>query len=96
MSITLEEVKKLAALSRINLSPEEEVSLQAEIGSILGYIDQINKIDLGNTGSDKGVPDQRNVWRNDEEVNVTGALTDRLLANTPSREGNYVKVKKIL
>lgn len=94
MAITIEEVKKLASLSRIKLSPEEEISMQNEISSILGYIDQINKVDLGDASND--LPEQRNIWREDGEVNPTGAYTESILNNAPAREGNYIKVKKIL
>lgn len=94
MAITIEEVKKLASLSRIKLSPEEEISMQTEISSILGYIDQINKVDLGDVSN--GLPEQRNIWREDGEVNPTGGYTESILNNAPAREGNYIKVKKIL
>ena len=94
MSITIEEVKKLASLSRIKLSPEEEISMQNEISTILGYIDQINKVDLGDVSN--GLPEQRNIWREDGEVNQTGVYTESILNNAPAREGNYIKVKKIL
>ena len=94
MSITAEEVKRLAALSRIKLSPEEESSMQTEISSILGYIDQISKADFAADAVEAS--DRRNIWREDKDVNETGANTEKLLSNAPSREGDYVKVKKIL
>jgi aspartyl-tRNA(Asn)/glutamyl-tRNA(Gln) amidotransferase subunit C len=94
MAITIEEVKKLASLSRIRLSPEEEISMQTEISSILGYVDQINKANLGDVSNT--LPEQRNVWREDGDVNPTGEYTEKILNNAPAREGNYVKVKKIL
>lgn len=94
MSISIEEVRKLAALSRISLSPEEEVSMQSDISSILGYVDQINKADLKDGPAE--ILERKNVWREDGDAHETGAYTDTLLANAPSRDGNYVKVKKIL
>ena len=94
MSITLEEVRKLASLSRIKLSPEEEVSMQHEISSILGYIEQINNADFGDEKIEEG--ERKNVWREDDSVNDSGVYTEKLLSNAPEREGNYFKVKKIL
>lgn len=94
MAITIEEVKKLASLSRIKISPEEEISMQVEISSILGYVDQINQVNLGDVANI--LPEQRNVWREDGEVNTSGEYTEKILNNAPGREGNYVKVKKIL
>ncbi len=93
MSISVEEIKKLAALSRIKLSPEEEVSMQTDISSILGYVEQINKADFG---TDADLPEQRNAWREDVGANEPGTYSEALLSNVPAREGDYVKVKKIL
>lgn len=91
-SITAEEVKKLAALSRIKLSEEEVSSLQGEMGSILGYVNEINSLSLESiVPVDTG---RKNIWREDGPANETGAVTEKLLTNAP-REGNYVKVKKI-
>ncbi len=67
--------------------------MQSEISSILGYVEQINKADFG---TDADLPEHRNVWREDGEVNESGAYSEALLANAPAREGDYVKVKKIL
>ena len=93
-SITAEEVKKLAALSRIQLSEEEVSSLQAEMGSILGYINEINSLKV--EASISAESDRRNIWREDVEPLESGTYTEKLLANAPAREGDYVKVKKIL
>lgn len=94
MAITTEEVKKLAALSRIKLTEEEERGLAGEIDSILGYVAEINKLDLDNVPSAEG--DRRNVLREDNDANAPGAYTEKLLALSPDRDGDYIKVKKIL
>ncbi len=35
-------------------------------------------------------------FRNDDEANVSGEYAEKLLALSPDRDGNYIKVKKIL
>jgi aspartyl-tRNA(Asn)/glutamyl-tRNA(Gln) amidotransferase subunit C len=94
MSITAEEVRKLATLSRIELSEEETGSMQNDMSSILGYIDQINKAGLDLEQADE--PLRKNIWREDINANESGEYTEKLLSAAPSREGEYVKVKKIL
>lgn len=94
MAITTEEVKKLASLSRIKLTEEEERGLAGEIDSILGYVAEINKLDLDNAPSSEG--GRVNVLREDADANVSGAYTEKLLALSPDRENDYIKVKKIL
>lgn len=94
VSITIDEVKKLGVLSRIKLSDEEVVSLQGEMASILGYIKEIDGLSLDATASAKA--ERKNVWREDIDPLEPGTYTEKLLANAPSRDGNYLKVKKIL
>jgi aspartyl-tRNA(Asn)/glutamyl-tRNA(Gln) amidotransferase subunit C len=93
MSITSEEVKKLGSLSRIKLSDEETESLRSEMDSILGYVADINKLSLEDVHEEA---DRRNVFRNDDDANVPGEYTEKLLTLSPDRDGQYVKVKKIL
>jgi aspartyl-tRNA(Asn)/glutamyl-tRNA(Gln) amidotransferase subunit C len=91
--ITTEDIKHLADLSRMEISDEEIAKLTGEIDSILGYVGQI----MNTTGDMKReVPLLRNVMREDEPQNKTGEYTEGILQNAPAREGNYLKVKKIL
>lgn len=91
--IRSEDIKKLASLSRIELTEEEETSFVSEIDSILGYVGQIGNLEAP---ASTGASPLRNVFRADERPHETGEFTERILAEAPSREGQYVKVKKIL
>ena len=42
--LTIEEVKKLATLSRMNLSPNELETIRKDLSSILGYVDEIKNV----------------------------------------------------
>lgn len=91
--ITKEQIENLAKLARIGLSREEALNLTVEVDSILGYVDQIKEV----TGETKKVtPKLRNVMREDVVTNSKGQYKEKLLNNAPSREGDYLKVKKIL
>jgi aspartyl-tRNA(Asn)/glutamyl-tRNA(Gln) amidotransferase subunit C len=93
MSITTEEVKKLASLSRIAVSDEEVESLRKDMDSILAYVEEINSAPLADIEVNH---DRVNVFRGDDEANAVGEYREKLLANAPDRDGNYLKVKKIL
>lgn len=41
MALTIEEVRKIAALARLRLSPEEEAVYAGQLGRIVDYIDQL-------------------------------------------------------
>jgi aspartyl-tRNA(Asn)/glutamyl-tRNA(Gln) amidotransferase subunit C len=94
--ISADDVRKLAALSRLALTDEEVAKFQGEITSILAYVDTIQKVPL----PDSVVPSPHlaleNVMRPDGEPHETGAFTEALLSQAPHREGDYLKVKKIL
>lgn len=91
------DVTKLAALARIKLTEKEEKELAKEFDAILAYVDQIKSVAI-----DKEIPygseatDLMNVMREDDESNPTRKNTQKLLALAPERQGDYIKVKKIL
>ena len=93
--ITLQEIEKLANLSRIAVTSEEKEQLRKDMESILGYVEQVNKV-----SADLVLEKEElllcNVMRSDDNPHESGINTEILLAAAPSREGNYVKVKKIL
>ena len=91
--ITKKDVEHLAQLARIELKENEAEVLVTEIDSILGYVGQIKDI---NGNLEKVIPKLRNVMREDIPTNEPGQYREKLLDNTPSREGDYLKVKKIL
>ena len=91
--ITIEEIKHLADLARIEITNDEAEKMTREVDSILGYAGQINEV---SGGVESKVPELRNVMRDDIPTNTPGEYTEALLRNTPSRDKNYLKVKKIL
>ncbi len=91
--ISIQDVEKLANLSRLALTEAEKASFSNEIGAILGYIGQINSLA---EQSPKINYSSINVLRDDVVVHGSGEYTHKLIANAPESEGNYVKVKKIL
>ena len=93
--ITIEDIQKLAELSRIKIAPEEQESLRAQIESILGYIDQIKAAAKVSEGMPE-VGSLHNVMRADENPHASSEFTEKILSSAPAREGDYLKVKKIL
>lgn len=92
--ITREDVKKLANLSRIELTPEEEDAFLAEIDPILGYVGQIQNIEGQVSSEESSI--RKNVFRKDSDAHESGIFTDALIGQAPRSEKGYVKVKKIL
>ncbi len=93
--ITLKEIEKLALLSRIDLAPEEKEAFRKDMDAILGYVEQVQKVS-GALDVNKKAGNLRNVLREDANPHESGIHTETLISAAPKREGNRVKVKKIL
>ena len=91
--ITKEEIKNLSNLSRIGLSDSEAEEMTKEIDSILGYVGTVQSF---SSGEKIETPKLKNVLREDVVINESGEYKEKLLNNAPSREGDYIQVKKIL
>lgn len=92
--ISIEEVKKLADLARIEMGDEEIEKLRGEMDAILDYVGQIKSVteDLGGNMNES----KTNVFREDIDPTESETHSKEILAAFPQKEKNYLKVKKIL
>ncbi len=91
--ITADEIKKLAHLARIEVTEEEVAQYAQDLESILGYVDQINNVDVSSVD---GAPLQINNFRLDENPHESGQYIESLLADAPASQDGFYKVPKIL
>jgi len=94
MKITPEEVKRVATLARLQLSPEEEELLTEQLDKILQYMAKLDRLDTDKVEPLAHAVDIVNAFREDKVTNRP--QTDDLLVNTPAREKNFIKVPKII
>ncbi len=104
----IKDIEKLAKLARIELTEAEKETYLKDISAILAYVDQIKGALAGHEESPlrltadlitpraSSVPSLRNVMREDNGENLSGQNTKDIVAEFPRKEGNYLKVKKIL
>lgn len=79
----------------MQLSDDEIVALQTDIGNILDYVQQLNELDTSGIEPTYQVTDLENVWREDvEQPHV--ANREALLALAPDQTNNQIKVPKVL
>lgn len=94
MSVSLDEVRHLAALSEIQLSDSELGSLTTDIDNIVGYINQLDELDTDQVEPTFQLTGLQNVWRDDK---IEPQLSrEKLLNLAPDTENNQVKVPKVL
>jgi aspartyl-tRNA(Asn)/glutamyl-tRNA(Gln) amidotransferase subunit C len=87
-------VKYVAHLARIALSPEEEQKLSAQLGNILGYIEKLKEADVSNVEPTAHAFPIVNVTRADE-VRPSIPNEDALL-NAPAKANGLFMVPKIV
>ena len=93
--LTNKDVLKLAKLARLHLTDEEVALFRTEIEAILGYVEQLQNINLAGFEPISQVTGLKNVMRPDEEYNY-GTLPEDLLKNVPAMHQGHIKVKRIL
>ncbi len=90
-----DDVLKLAALARLELTDDEVNKFQKEISEVLNYVDMLQTADVDGLDPTYQVTGLKNVDRADEVIDYGESQTE-LLKNLPDREGNLIKVKKVL
>ena len=95
--MNIQEVENLAELARIELAPAEKQMLLKDFESILGYVEQIQSVELPkdnevNQGQTEGL---YNAWREDEFL-PRDFSRELIIGQFPDSQDGYLKVKKIL
>lgn len=93
--LTRDEVLKLAALARLRLSDAEVDKFTTEIEAILGYVEQLQTVDLEGLDPTYQVTGLTNVMRPDDIIEY-GISPEELLKNAPATENGHIKVKRML
>ncbi|MDD5165031.1 MAG: Asp-tRNA(Asn)/Glu-tRNA(Gln) amidotransferase subunit GatC, partial [Candidatus Pacebacteria bacterium] len=93
--ITPAELEKLATLARIKLTDADKSSLIKEFDSILGYVDQLKKVEVS-LDTDGRVGAVKNVMRPDEVHSTSQSDREGLLDEAPHRVGDFIAVKKMI
>lgn len=93
MSISLEEVNRIAKLARLSFSEPEKQKLQQELSAILEYVDQLKELE-DKVVSESHDPEALNLVRDD--VVEMRESPEEFLKQAPAREGNFIKVKSVL
>lgn len=92
MSVTRDDVRKVARLSRIAVPEERLEEMAGELNGILGWIDQLNEVDIKDVEPMTSVVATRLPMR--EDVVTDGNIQDQILANAPRSEDGFFVVPK--
>jgi len=88
------QVRKVARLSRLELTEKEVDEFTGQLSAILDYVEKMNELDTENVAPLAHCLPISNVFRPDQARESLGA--EKALENAPQRDGSFFKVPKIL
>ncbi len=94
MSLDTATVRRIAKLARIRLEADEIPTLQTELNAILGYVEQLNEVDVAGVEPLSGGAQMAMRLREDRLSD--GDMAEAILANAPDRIGDFFAVPKVV
>lgn len=94
MSVSIDEVRRIARLARLQFTPEEEQRLAREMSAILDYMTALEELDTSGVEPMTHVLDLTNVARPD--VAESRITRDEALSNAPDADDQYFRVPKVI
>lgn len=91
--LTKEEVLKIGKLARLEIAPEELDSLSEHFNNVLNYFSKLEELDL--SAVDPFTMEDTQPIRLREDEVTTFAGREAILDQSPSREGDFIRVPKI-
>ena len=94
MAITREEVLQVARLARLSLSPAEVDKMKEQLGSILSYIRQLDRLDTSGVVPTSHAVEMGTPFREDSAQPF--GEKEEILKNAPDREEDFFRVPRII
>ena len=94
MSVDVQRVKEVARLARIAITDQEAQDLTGDMNEILGWVEQLNNVDITNVEPMTAVVDTKIKLRQD--VIVDGNYASKIVSNAPKTEDNFFMVPKVI
>jgi aspartyl-tRNA(Asn)/glutamyl-tRNA(Gln) amidotransferase subunit C len=94
MSVDLQTVKRVARLARIAVSDEEASRMTGELNTILGFVEQLNEVDVSGVEPMTSVTPMEMKKRQDAVTDGNKAAD--IVANAPATEENFFLVPKVV
>jgi len=94
MSLTLDQVRWVAHLARLDLGEAELETMTRQLSAILEYVDQLQKINTDQVEPLAHPLPIHNVFRDDDPA--PSLSVDAALQNAPDRRGDFYGVPAVL
>lgn len=94
MEVTEAMIDKLAKLARLSFSEQEKADIRVDLERMIGFVDQLQALDLQGVEPLMHMSEADNVWREDQ---VKGEISrDEALSNAPAHTDQFFTVPKVI
>src|SRR5690554_1269606 len=94
MSVDADTVKRIGRLARIRITEDEVAAYEGEINAILGFVEQLDEVDVDGVEPMTSVAPMQ--LRRREDRVTDGGYADKIVANAPVSEDNFFVVPKVV
>jgi len=94
MAVDAATVKKIGRLARIRIEEDEVAKYQDELNVILGFVEQLNEVNVDGVEPMTSVTPMR--LRRRDDVVTDGGYPEKIVANAPLSEDNFFMVPKVV
>lgn len=94
MSVDQNTVKRVARLARLKVKDEDVPRLAGELNAILGFIEQLNEVDVSSVEPLTSVVTMKMKMRKDEVTD--GNYPEKIVANAPAKDDDFFMVPKVV
>ena len=94
MSVDTATVKRVAKLARIKVEDDEAKVLEGSLNTILGFVEQLNEVDV--EGIEPMVSVVPIAMKKREDIVTDGEKADDVTANAPASDDHFFVVPKVV
>jgi aspartyl-tRNA(Asn)/glutamyl-tRNA(Gln) amidotransferase subunit C len=94
MSVDAATVKRVARLARIAVSDADVPVLQGELNAILGFVEQLDEVNVDGIEPMTSVTPM--ILKKRVDVVTDGEIADKVTANAPASDDHYFMVPKVI
>lgn len=94
MSVDADTVRRIGRLARIRITQEEVTAYEGELNAILGFVEQLDEVDVDGVEPMTSVTPMQ-LRRRDDKV-TDGGYAEKIVANAPISEDDFFMVPKVV
>ncbi|MBU6338432.1 MAG: Asp-tRNA(Asn)/Glu-tRNA(Gln) amidotransferase subunit GatC [Rickettsiales bacterium] len=94
MSVTENDIKKVAKLARIEIAEEKRAQLASQVGGIINWVEKLSKVNTDNVAALTNVHEASLRMVKDEVAD--GNIADAVLKNSKDAKYGYFTVPKVI